>query len=143
MAADRQKLMIPEIRSREHRSRKGYSNDIMIDAVSSDRRKTTKLKLRYFVIWFPGMKLVLRFLANVFSLALKRIKEILEEKVIPMFKRRWIRTPRKVKVAKLSAEIETSHTKSGTTGTKAQGGAAQAAQSLKNMLNNTNCIVMF
>ena len=89
------------------------------------------------------MKLVLRFLANVFSLALKGIKEILEEKVIPMFKRRWIRTPRKVKVAKLSAELETSQTKSGTTGTNAQGEAAQAAQSIKNMLNNTNCIVMF
>ena len=88
MAADRQKLIIPEIRSRQHRSRKGYSNDIMIDAVSSDRRKTMKLKLRYFVIWFPGMKLVLRFLANVFSLALKGIKEIFEEKMIPMFNRR-------------------------------------------------------
>ena len=89
------------------------------------------------------MKLVLRFLANIFRLALKGIKEILEEKVIPMFKRRWIRTPRKVKVAKLSAELETSQTKSGTTGTIAQGEAAQAAQSIKNMLNNTNCIVMF
>ena len=50
MAADRQKLIILEIRSRQQRSRKVYSNDIMIDAVSSDRRKTMKLKLRYFVI---------------------------------------------------------------------------------------------
>ena len=50
MAADRHNLVILEIRSRQDRSRKGYSSDIVIDAVSSERRKTMKLKLRYFVI---------------------------------------------------------------------------------------------